>query len=138
MYCNNDTALLLLHCDFPQRAIRAIVDESVLDRSYPKALECLKTLRTSCISLTKGRDFNTFLEQLQERYKQDSSRSGFWGLVVAEGLGPVHNGEDPSVELSEAQAEEYMKRHGQQAGGWGFRGDVARLEGQGQISTLGC
>ena len=103
-----------------------MVDDSVLDRSYPKALDCLKTLRAGCIALGRGAGFNAFLEQLQQGYKQNSSRAGFWGLVVAEGVGPVHHGEDPSVGLSAAQAEEYMKMHGPQAGGWvlGFRGGV--------------
>ena len=88
------------------------VEVSIGSRSYPRALECLKTLRAGCVEAARGAAFNSFLEKLRLRFNADGGHApGFWSGLVGEGVGPVHTGEDPGAGLGPEEAEGYLRVH---------------------------
>ena len=65
--------------------MREIIDRyirgSINGDIYDKAMECLLTLRESCITEDEAPVFNKFMDQLKERYSSGQHRDFFQLLV---------------------------------------------------------
>lgn len=89
-----------------ERVIR-LVDDSIRDQLYPKALECIRVLRQGCIQEEEAEQFNQTLTEMRGHYR-GKRRDDFWQLIKARASGisliTHEESEDSSVTPEQAKA----------------------------------
>ncbi|KAH3742839.1 ATP-dependent DNA helicase [Pelomyxa schiedti] len=84
--------------------ITQLVEESIRDTYYAKALSCVVALRQGCVMEDEPLAYNSFLKELRRRY-EGKTRDGFWKLIVentALTLICDEESADSSISLTEA------------------------------------
>lgn len=94
-----------------QRQIVKIVNESVRDMHYPKALECLKALRQGCIEQAEVEAFNRFLADVKKNYR-GSKRAEFWQLICQEGVSLITAEESSDSDFTDVDAHLFLTTDG--------------------------
>lgn len=100
---------------FTQAVIPQLVDSSIQDRLYDKAVSCARALRAAAIQQRRPQDYNTLLmDTLLNKYKRDSAHGDFWmRLMSADDVAaPISNEECEGAGMSEAGAREFVRLHG--------------------------
>ncbi|GAX80825.1 hypothetical protein CEUSTIGMA_g8260.t1 [Chlamydomonas eustigma] len=87
--------------------VHSLVDRSVKDRSYAKALACCTAMRQACVSADRATICNDFLQQIKAKYKEDSSHSDFWIMLCASNLTLISLEESSSSFVSGREAEAF-------------------------------
>eukprot|EP00877_Chromochloris_zofingiensis_P011925 jgi/Chrzof1/6987/Cz02g06190.t1 len=98
-----------------QAVIPQLVDSSIQDRLYDKAVSCARALRAAAIQQRRPQDYNTLLmDTLLNKYKRDSAHGDFWmRLMSADDVAaPISNEECEGAGMSEAGAREFVRLHG--------------------------
>ena len=72
--------------------IQQLVNDSIKDQLYIKAIECLKALREGCIKEEEAAAFNTFLRLLRSMY-EDKKKNEFWLLIRKNKISLIHEEE---------------------------------------------
>lgn len=87
-----------------EKIITELVNNSVLDQLYPKALDCMIALRAGCVQEEEPAAYNSFLKELRGYY-EGKRRDDFWQQIAKKGLTLIHNdeSEDSVVTVEEAQ-----------------------------------
>jgi len=85
--------------------ILKLINESVRDTLYPKAIECIRALRYGCIIEEEPEDFNIFLRKLKSQFKEHK-KNDFWKLIVDEGISLINKDE---CEISDSSVTESRK-----------------------------
>ncbi len=78
--------------DQMQKLIHRFVVNSLKGDLYQKALECLHTMRETCVVEDEGQKFNLFLEQLKKNFHKGTN-SEFWQSIVEDGISLITNKE---------------------------------------------
>lgn len=89
-----------------QTRILQLVRDSFGDQNYPKALECLKTYRKSCITLMKPDSYNDYIKELRVELQGTNSKIKpryylFWDEIEKISLGLISSKECDKSSLSE-------------------------------------
>lgn len=90
--------------------ILQLVNDSVRDQLYPKALECLRALREGALQEGESDVFNKFLREMRSFYER-KRRDDFWKQVVAAKLSLIHYDETPDSPISPEEAAEVTMSH---------------------------
>lgn len=98
-----------------QKRIEQIVMDSFGAQFYPKALDCLKTLRKQCIKKMEPRLFNAYMRQFKDKLITKGRRD-FWDEIVAEKLTLITKieSEDSDVSVEEGKKFTEDKEHKKQ------------------------
>jgi len=86
-----------------KKRVIQLVNESVLNKSYPKALECLTALREGCIQEEESEAFNKFLIEVRGFF-EGKRRDEFWKQIQSKKITLIDctESEDSSVSMEEA------------------------------------
>jgi len=86
-----------------------LVNDSIQNQLYPKAIECLVALRQGCVAEEEPHAYNQFVDELRATC-QHKRRHDFWLAMVnkANDLAPISSEETKESTLSQAQAEAYF------------------------------
>jgi ATP-dependent DNA helicase 2 subunit 2 len=76
-----------------QNRIRQLINDSIRDQMYPKAIECLQALRAGAAKEGEWEKFNAFLRELRAAH-ENRRRDDFWQLVVASKITLISGGDD--------------------------------------------
>ncbi|CAJ0761445.1 21496_t:CDS:10 [Entrophospora sp. SA101] len=91
------------------KIILDLVKISFWDSHYPKALECLKLLRTVASRENEVESYNNFLRELKNLCVQYSPpKTDFWTLVVRDHLTLISSEEAMDSTVSKSEAEEFL------------------------------
>ena len=80
-------------------AIRSLVDNSLSERSYPKALDAVKALRQDAVARKLGAGFNNFLRQLADKCAITATAISCRGLERLLAKHDAHPGQLPLATL---------------------------------------
>ncbi len=69
--------------------IRQLVNDSIRDQFYGKAIECMRALREGCMRETESESFNTFLHEIKGDH-EGKRRDDFWRMLGPNGLTLIH------------------------------------------------
>jgi ATP-dependent DNA helicase 2 subunit 2 len=88
-------------------AITGLVDTSLRDLKYARALECLRAMRECCVQDSESPAFNAFLRDLHERYRD--TRPAFLAFIAADPAGKVvTTEEDPGADVAPGGGAEWL------------------------------
>jgi ATP-dependent DNA helicase 2 subunit 2 len=88
-------------------AITNLVDTSLRDLKYARALECLRAMRECCVQDSESPAFNAFLRDLHERYRD--TRPAFLAFIAADPAGKVvTTDEDPGADVAPGGGAEWL------------------------------
>lgn len=91
-----------------EKRILQLVNDSIRDQFYSKALECLVALRQGCVQEEEPDSFNKFLRSLRNLF-EGKRRNDFWELVASSNITLVHEGECDASSVSQQESEEVRK-----------------------------
>ena len=81
-----------------------ILNDSVKDQLYPKALGCIKVLRLGCVQEEEPAAFNTFLRLLRSMH-EGKRHNSFWELLLSAGISLIHEEECEESDVSKEESE---------------------------------
>jgi len=90
-----------------ERILQLVLD-SFRDQFYPKALDCVKTLREEALKAGESMMFNTFIQETKERLINQRGHE-FWLLMVKENVKMITEAEATDSTVTETQAEEFLE-----------------------------
>ncbi|GAM18435.1 hypothetical protein SAMD00019534_016100 [Acytostelium subglobosum LB1] len=85
-----------------QRIVQ-LVNDSLKDQFYQKALDCVVELRKGCIKESESEEFNTFLGELRDYY-EGKRRDDFWQLLRVQSITLISTAESDDSGISESDA----------------------------------
>jgi len=91
-----------------QRIIEQLIMHSVEGDVYPKALDCLDTLRKGCVSEDEAEVFNKFLRTLKKELIYSKHRS-FWQLVIDKGISLIDKSESRLSTVSVVERRKFLE-----------------------------
>ena len=89
-----------------QKRIEQIVMDSFGAQFYPKAVDCLKTLRQQCIKKMEPRLFNAYMRQFKDKLIEKGRRD-FWDEIVAENLALITKVESEESNISVEEGKKF-------------------------------
>jgi ATP-dependent DNA helicase 2 subunit 2 len=107
MIARKDVDLVDKAIEQMQRQIVKLVNESVRDSYYSKALDCLKALRKGCVDQAEVEPFNKFLADMKKNYR-GSKRDEFWRLIQSESVSLITAEESSDSDFTEADAYAFL------------------------------
>ncbi|XP_015762651.1 PREDICTED: X-ray repair cross-complementing protein 5-like [Acropora digitifera] len=90
-----------------ERILQLVLD-SFRDQFYPKALDCVKTLREEALKAGESMMFNTFIQETKERLINQRGHE-FWLLMVKENVKMITEAEATDSTVTETQAKEFLE-----------------------------
>eukprot|EP00761_Pharyngomonas_kirbyi_P002763 gb/GECH01002767.1/.p1 GENE.gb/GECH01002767.1/~~gb/GECH01002767.1/.p1 ORF type:complete len:765 (+),score=233.25 gb/GECH01002767.1/:1-2295(+) len=102
MFNRRDQDLVDTAIEEMQSIINKLVQDSIGDQYYDKALRCLIALRKGCEKEDEGDQFNKFLRSIKQRYSTGKRRE-FWNRIKSEGISLITEGEDTQASTQEAK-----------------------------------
>lgn len=104
MLSRRDVDLVEKAIDGMKKKILQLVNDSLLNQYYPKAIECLNALRDGCIQEEESETFNNFLRDLRKYFK-GKRKNDFWNLIVSKKISLIHyeESDDSSVSPQESK-----------------------------------
>ncbi|CAC5383184.1 XRCC5 [Mytilus coruscus] len=91
-----------------QKRIQQIVMDSFGAQFYPKAIDCLKTLREQCIKKMEAKSFNMYMKQFKETLIQKARRD-FWDEIVTENLSLITKLESEESDVSVEEGKKFTE-----------------------------
>ncbi|KAF2069356.1 hypothetical protein CYY_009327 [Polysphondylium violaceum] len=89
--------------------ILQLVNDSLKDQYYQKALDCVKELRLGCIKESEPDQFNTFIKELKSSF-QSKKRDDFWQVLVEYNVNLISMEESDSSEITADEANSFLER----------------------------
>ena len=86
-----------------KKVIFQLIDDSLGNQLYKKALEAIEALRRGCIKEEESSHFNDFLEECKQFYKE-KRRDDFWQFLKKNKIFPISFDESDDSNLSSSQA----------------------------------
>ena len=100
---NKKTDLTLLALDLMTAAIDRLVQESIKDHFFAKALDCMLELRRECIKNDEVEYFNKWLNSYKHTCKRD-----MWLLVLKNGMSIISSDENATSKHSELESRQWL------------------------------
>ncbi|XP_076083778.1 X-ray repair cross-complementing protein 5-like [Mytilus galloprovincialis] len=91
-----------------QKRIQQIVTDSFGAQFYPKATDCLKTLREQCIKKMEAKSFNIYMRQFKDTLIQKGRRD-FWDEIVTENLSLITKLESEESDVSVEEGKKFTE-----------------------------
>ncbi|BDA44905.1 X-ray repair cross-complementing protein 5 [Coccomyxa sp. Obi] len=76
------------------QAVFTLVDNSLGERNYDKAVRAVVAMRTAAEDHEWGQTFNTFLAELASKYEHDRQHRNFWQFIIRERVMLIGNPEE--------------------------------------------
>eukprot|EP01104_Vermistella_antarctica_P009440 TRINITY_DN242_c2_g1_i1.p1 TRINITY_DN242_c2_g1~~TRINITY_DN242_c2_g1_i1.p1 ORF type:complete len:766 (-),score=263.58 TRINITY_DN242_c2_g1_i1:75-2372(-) len=92
-----------------EKMIRKLVNDSVRDQLYPKAIECLVTLRTGCVQEGEPTQFNDFLRSIRANF-EGKRRDAFWTLVAEKRQTLISTDECDDSKVDQYEADQFLQQ----------------------------
>src|SRR5690554_3116761 len=90
-----------------KKRVIQVVNDSVLNQLYPKAIGCLEALRVGCIQEEEPEAWNNFLRELRTFY-EGKRRDDFWQEIVRKNLTLIDSEESDDSTISPKEAQEVL------------------------------
>eukprot|EP01133_Synstelium_polycarpum_P006600 gene6600-7664_t len=84
-----------------------LINDSLKDQFYQKALECIQELRNGCKRESESEVFNSFLQELRGYY-ESKKRDDFWLLLVAHHITLISEQESDDSSVTDAEAKAFL------------------------------
>ncbi|EFA77444.1 ATP-dependent DNA helicase [Heterostelium album PN500] len=107
MLARRDIDLVDKAISLMKQRIVQLVNDSLKDQFYQKALECVVALRRGSIKESESLVFNQFLRELRDYY-ESKKRDDFWQLIVTNQIGLITNDESDDSEITEKESKEFL------------------------------
>jgi len=91
-----------------KQRITQMVNESVRDQMYPKALECLQALRSGAVQESEWEVFNNYLIEIRG-YFERKRKDDFWKLVQQNRISLIHYDECVDSNTSPEQCAQFLE-----------------------------
>lgn len=88
-----------------KETVLKIVDSSIKDNSYPKAIDCINALRRGCILEEESNQFNDFMHMIKNKFEKNDTRKDFWIAVKNENISLITTEDSEDSELTPEEAE---------------------------------
>jgi len=103
MISRRDVDLVETAIEQLKSVIFQLVDDSLGNQLYKKAVEAIQTMRKGCIKEEEAFQFNEFLQQCKQFYK-DKRKDDFWQFLKKTNLFPINCEESDDSNLTPTQA----------------------------------
>ncbi|EGG24234.1 ATP-dependent DNA helicase [Cavenderia fasciculata] len=107
MLARRDIDLVDKAINLMRSRIVQLVNDSLKDQFYQKALECVVALRQGCIKESESDAFNTFLQELRD-YFESKKRDDFWQLLVTWKITLINDQESDTSSVSEEESKKFL------------------------------
>ena len=108
MIARRDVDLVDKAIEQMKERIQRLLNESVKDQLYPKALDCMKALREGCVQEEEPAAFNTFLQLLRSIHK-GKRHDGFWQLLVSTSISLIHEEECEESDVTKEESTSFLE-----------------------------
>eukprot|EP01132_Coremiostelium_polycephalum_P004803 gene4803-5989_t len=85
-----------------------LVNDSLKDQFYQKAIDCVKELRFGCIRESESESFNLFLQEIRGYY-EGKKRDDFWQKIITNSITLINENESDSSTVSEKESREFLE-----------------------------
>ena len=82
-----------------------LLNDSVKDQLYPKALACIQSLRKGCIQEEEPAAFNTFIRLIRSM-NEGKRHNAFWELVSSQKISLIHEEECEESDITKDESDE--------------------------------
>lgn len=106
MFTRRDVDLVDRAIEEMQAMIIKLINDSINDQYYNKALNCLIALRKGCIDEEESESFNKFLRRIKTMYST-GKRKGFWELIKKNKLNLISSDECPDSNVTNEMIEKF-------------------------------
>ena len=91
-----------------QAVIKKLIEESVMNSFFGKAIDCMVALREGCVKEMEAEAWNTFLKHMRMEYQNHA----FWPMVVQAKLTLIHDEESGESDVTKAEALAFLQGDG--------------------------
>jgi len=110
MLLRRDVDLVITAIDQMQRIIIKIIEDSIQNQFYQKAIECLMALRRGCVIEAESEKFNTFLRTIKSQYDAPGKkRQDFWEFIKLKKISLITQLESDESSVSETEAKLFLE-----------------------------
>jgi len=108
MLARRDVDLVDKAIEQMKNRIVQLVNDSVRDQLYPKAIDCLQALRAGTIREEESQTFNSFLKELRN-YFEGKRRQDFWQMILDTKTTLISYAESEDSSVSPAEADKFLE-----------------------------
>ena len=107
MIARRDVDLVDKAIEQMKERIQRLLNDSVKDQLYPKALDCMKALREGCVEEEEPAAFNTFIQLLRSIH-EGKRHDGFWQLLVSSSISLIHEEECQESDVTKEESRSFL------------------------------
>lgn len=105
MIARRDVDLVDKAIEQMKECIIQLLNDSVKDQLYPKALACIQSLRKGCIQEEEPAAFNTFIRLIRSM-NEGKRHNAFWELVSSQKISLIHEEECEESDITKEESDE--------------------------------